>query len=157
MQSRQDHGSKTKTSLQIPGYVSQAVTNNGLDCEYWTCLCSSALELSGILSGPCMCHQNVDLKQIDCCVFLQQWQAYLGLAESCNSGYKPWRATCKSSYAKEGEIFCREKKTVFFLVSKESIAFHWLSHCTERRVFFPLGSAIVVGCKCSSFGFPEFI
>ena len=105
----------------------------------WTCFCSLALELSGICSGPCMCHQKVDLKQINSYVFLQQWQTYLGLAESCNSGYRPWRATCKSPYAKEGESFCREKRAVSFMVSKESIAFHWPSHCKERRVFLSVG------------------
>ena len=137
MQSRHDRASKTKASLQIPWYVSQAVSNNGLDYEYWTCFCSSALELSGIISG--MCHQNVDLKQIDCYILLQQWRAYLGSAESYKAGYKPWRATCKSLYAKEGEIFCREKRAVSFIVSKESKLFIDWVIAREKRVFLPTG------------------
>ena len=55
--------------------------------------------------------------------------------------------------AREGELFYRGKKEVGrAIVNKESMAFHWLRGCQERRgVFFLVGSAILTGHERSPF------
>ena len=48
-----------------------------------TPLCSPALEHLWVFTGPCMDHQNIDLKQRDYQIFLQQTYIYSGSAENC--------------------------------------------------------------------------
>ena len=60
-----------KEYLQTPGSVRKAVRDNVLNCGTAP-VCSLALETSRIFSGPLRGHQNVDLKQIDFQLFIQQ-------------------------------------------------------------------------------------
>ena len=94
----------------------------------------------------------IDLKQIYYQLFLQNKWVYLGSAKNYNSG----SATMASHMqvpctAREGECFYRgEKEVGRAIVNKESMTFHWLSYCQERRgglfsfllspyyLFFPL-------------------
>ena len=82
---------------------------------------------------------NVDLKQRDCQIFLQQRWIYCRSAENCNSG----SATMVShmwGLAGQGKetAFIEEKEVRRAIVNKQSVAFHWLSPCWERRGVFLL-------------------
>ena len=50
-------------------------------------VCSPALESSGVSSGPCKGHQNVDLKQIECEIFLQQ-RCLFGISSKLQFGFR---------------------------------------------------------------------
>ena len=99
-----------------------------------TPLCSPALEHLWVFTGPCMDHQNIDLKQRDYQIFLQQTYVYSGSAENCKYQQAMWRTM-------KGDLFSREEKeTGKAGVNKENMAFYWLSPCQERRgVFLLLG------------------
>ena len=81
-----------------------------------------------------MDHQNIDLKQRDYQIFLQQTYVYSGSAENCKYQQAMWRTM-------KGDLFSREEKeTGKAGVNKENMAFYWLSPCQERRgVFLLLG------------------
>lgn len=49
-------------------------------------VCSLAPETLGVFFGSCTGHQNIDLKQIDCQIFLQQKWVYSGSAENHSLG-----------------------------------------------------------------------
>ena len=76
-------------------------------------VCSPVSESAGVISGPSMSHQNVDLKQIDCQIFLQPRWAYSGSAENCSLGPvgiycgKPCTSPC---IAREEELFYKGEK-----------------------------------------------
>ena len=48
-------------------------------------ICSPASDSLGVLSGPHTGHHKVDLKQIDCQLFLQQKWVYSVSAKNCSS------------------------------------------------------------------------
>ena len=86
---------------------------------------------------------NVDLKQIDCHIFLQQRWVYLGSTENCNSGSTSIvRYVQIPLVTREKEHFLQRWKWSWEgYINKERIAFHWLSPCWGKRGTFllPIG------------------
>ena len=79
----------------------------------------------------------MDLKHIDCQVFLQQrWVFWVycrelqfrvcNLCSLCGSLPRPGKEHC----------FIERKRSLRALMNKEFMGFHWLSPCQERRAFF---------------------
>ena len=99
-----------------------------------TPVCSPALEHLWVCTGPCIDHQNIDLKQRDCQIFLQQAYIYSGSAGNC----KYQQAMCRTM---KGNLFSREEKEAGRAgLNKENMAFYWLSPCQEKKgLFFLLG------------------
>lgn len=96
----------------------------------------------------------IDLKQIDCQLFLQKRWVYMDQQRIAFHSLQPWRATGTSPCAKErvslrvtrkGECFYRgERKLGGLTANKEPLAFDWLSPCQQRRgIFFLLGSTVM--------------
>ena len=84
-----------------------------------------------------MGHQNVDLKQIDCQIFLQSRWAYSGSVENCSLGpvtvgshVQVLALPGKKNSYKGG------KEARMATVNEESMAFHWMSLCQEGRGVF---------------------
>lgn len=84
-----------------------------------------------------MGHQNVDLKQIDCQIFLQSRWAYSGSVENCSlrlvtvgSHVQVLALPGKKNSYKGG------KEARMATVNEESMAFHWMSLCQEGRGVF---------------------
>ena len=92
----------------------------------------------------------VDLKQIDCQIFLQQRGVYSELAENCNS-----RSTNVGSHVQvpawQGEDTLPGRKGSWEGSSQESTAFPWLSPCQERSL-----SAVLPGGEGSHSGLPLY-
>ena len=85
---------------------------------------------------------SVDLKKIDGQTFLQQTWVYSALAEHGNLG----SATIVSHVqvlTQQGKetAFTEGQRKLGARVNKESLAFHWLSPCQERRAvsLLPVG------------------
>lgn len=92
-----------------------------------TPICSPALEHLWVFTGPCMDCQNIDLKQRNCQIFLQQTYIYSGSAGNC----KYQQAMCR---AMKGDLSSREEKEAGRAgVNKENTAFYWLSPCREMK------------------------
>ena len=91
----------------------------------------------------CLSNQwNVDLKKIECQIFLHQRWVYSGSAENCNSGSAPVVSPCKTLHSRRRRMLLyREKEAGRAAVNKESMASYWLRPCQERRGVFllPLG------------------
>lgn len=83
-----------------------------------TPICSPALEHLWVFTGPCMERQNIDLKQRNCQIFLQQTYIYSGSAGNC----KYQQAMCR---AMKGDLSSREEKEAGRAgVNKENMAFY---------------------------------
>ena len=54
--------------------------------RFWKSPRNCLMRFPSSCSGPCMGHQNVDLKWIFCQIFFQQRWVYSGSVENCNSG-----------------------------------------------------------------------
>lgn len=82
-----------------------------------------------------MGHQNVNLKQIDCQIFLQSRWAYSGSVENCSLGPVTVGSHVQSPcIAREEELFYKgENEARMATVNEESMAFHWISLCQEGR------------------------
>lgn len=140
----QGTSSAPRETLQTP----ESVRSVGSICGY--CICSfSCPGAFGVLYpyGPQKCCPKSNRLKI----FLQQSWVYLGSIRNCNL----WSATMVSyespHMAREREFFYRRKKEVGrAMVRKESMDFHGLSPCQERRIFL-LCSALVIGCESSPF------
>ena len=93
----------------------------------------------------------VDLKQIDCQIFLQPRWICSDHQRIVVWGLQPWGATCKSPKKKEDHFYRGEgrKDTGRTTVNKEFTAFHWLSPCQERRKVFPHPAGF---CYCQRAG-----
>ena len=83
---------------------------------------------------------SVDLKQIDCQIFLQQRWVYSGSAENCSSSFATRVTPCASPQrARDVEHFYKGKRKLRGLFIKESMAFHWLNPCQKRKgIFLPV-------------------
>lgn len=115
-------------------------------------LCSPAVEHLWVFTGACMGHQNIDLKQRDCRIFLQQTYVYSGSAENC----KYQQAMCRTM---KGGLFSREEKeTGRAGVNKQNMDFiDWVLAGKEEGSFFLLGFAIVVGYENFPFWSPGWV
>ena len=71
---------------------------------------SPAPELLRIFSGLHMGYKNIDLKQIDWQLFLQQRWVYSGLTENCNSVYNHDQPQASPSTARKGYTFIDRKR-----------------------------------------------
>ena len=118
-----------------PVLAKKAVNDNGLNCGYHTCLLTSPRTIGSLLWSlywPPKCWPETNrLQDIS--------PAKTGLSGIsrelqfgvCNHGNPPM--------AREGGQFYREEKEVErALVNRESMVFHWLSPCWERRGDFLL-------------------
>ena len=83
---------------------------------------------------------SVDLKQIDCHIFLQQRWVYLGSTENCNSASTTIvRCVQIPLVTREKEHFLQRWKWSWEgYINKEPMAFHWLSPCWEKGGTFLL-------------------
>lgn len=74
-----------------------------------TPVCSPVLESSGVSSGPCKGHQNVDLKQIECEIFLKQ-RCLFGISNELQFGFRSHGKPCAISLtAKNRDAFIERK------------------------------------------------
>ena len=104
--------------------------------------------------------RSVDLKQIDCQIFLQQRWLYLRSAENCNSV----SATIAShmqvlTWQGKRNTFCREEKKIGRALIKSLWLFiGWvLTRREEESFFFLLDCAIITECESSHLCFPNYI
>ena len=74
----------------------------------------------------------VDLKQIDCQIFLQQKWICSGSAENCNLGCATMMSHVQVSTWQGKETVFTGRKRKLEGYSKLSLAFHWLSPYQER-------------------------
>ena len=84
----------------------------------------------------------VDLKQIDCQIFLQPRWIYSGSPENCSLGSATVGSHMQVPEGEGRNTFIEgEKEAGRATVNKEFKAFHWLSPCQERRgvILLPLG------------------
>ena len=110
-----------------------------------------------VFSGPHTGHQNIDLSQIDSQLFLQpkkkkERQVYSESAENCNSIFcNHGELTCKSPHGRwRRMLLLRGKSTWKGKLSEESMTFHWLSPCQERRGIFLLLVQLHCCHRCES-------
>ena len=141
-----------KTYLQTPGLVTEAENNNRLHCGYLTCF---AQEPRGF-SSPCTGHRDVDIKQIDCQIFLQKKKGLnSGSAENLGSANIPSHVQVP---ARGGEHLYEGTRKLGGLQSTKSL---WLfisrvlATNEEESVFFPLGSAVITMHGSSPFWSPN--
>ena len=103
----------------------------------------------------------VDLQQTDCQIFLQQRWVYSGLAESCTLGSAATVSHMQVLAWQEKETTFIDGKRKFgggrWSEQRESMAFHWLSPCWERRGNFVLPVGLCYcrqGMRSPPFGLP---
>ena len=119
---------------------------------------SLAPEPLGVFFSPCTGHQNVDLKQIDCQIFLQERWIYSGSAENCNLG-SATMVSFRQVPAQQGEenSFI-EGKGSWEGYSKQGVLwlfFGWvLARREEESFVLLLSSAIVTRCESPLSGLP---
>ena len=141
--------------LQTPGSVKKSVSAQVQLVDASTYLLTRVVESSHPHTG----HQNIDLSQTDFQLFLQhpppkKGQVYSEWAENWNSIFcNHGELTFKSPHGKWRRMLSlRRKSTWEGKLSEESMTFHWLSLCQERReiFFFPFGSTAVTDVKAPS-------
>ena len=90
-----------------------------------------------------MGHQNIDLKQIDCQIFLQKRWVYSYNRQLqfqvCSHG-EPHESLAWQG--KDNSFIEGKKKVERAMVNKNFVAFHWLSSCQEKRGVFLLPSGL---------------
>ena len=64
----------------------------------------------GVFSGPCLGYQNVDLKRIDCQIFLQQKMSLFRISRKLQSRVFKHGKPCASPHTKEGEHYFIERE-----------------------------------------------
>ena len=106
----------------------KALSENGLNCGYHTCLLTSPSafrDLLWSLYGPPKCWPKI--KRLP--VIFPAKMSLFGISRE----FKPHASPCTTG---EGELFYRgEKEVGRAIVNKESMAFHWLSLCQKRSLF----------------------
>ena len=124
--------------LSNTGVSEKAVNNNKLYCGYLTYF----VQQPWSFSSPCAGHQNVDLKQTNCQIFLQKKKKKLILNQQRIWGLQTWQATYKPLHCKgRRALLWKEEEIVRAAVHKEPLVFHWPSSCNKRKgvCLLPLG------------------
>ena len=126
---------------------------------------SGVLESVGAIHGATTQHHvagkapgcdSVGLKRTDGQIFLQQRWGFLGSAENCNSVSSTRVSPGQVPTPQRKEKTCKEEKEVWGgWRETESLAFHWLSPCQERRGVFLWGWAVFTGPESSPFWSPK--
>lgn len=114
-----------------------------------TVFCSPAPGPFGVLSGPLVGHPDVNLKQVDCQVFLQQRWIYSGSAENCSSESATMVSHMQVPYCKgQRKLLQRWGKEAGRAVEKSPRLFIGLVLSRkDGESFFLLDSAMVSGCE----------
>lgn len=76
----------------------------------------------------------------DCWICFQQGMDFFGIGRDLQFGVRqPWWVMFKSHAERKGRtLFIEGKRNWKGYGKKESMAFHWLSLCLERKVFLPV-------------------